>query len=54
MNTNRRAFLGGASTAALLSTSGVALAQKKYDDGAFRQRDQDQPYQSLQRPAVGL
>jgi len=34
MNTNRRAFLGGASTAALLSTSGVALAQKKYDDGA--------------------
>ena len=34
MNTNRRGFLGGVSTAALLSASGVALAQKKYDDGA--------------------
>ncbi len=34
MNTSRRGFLGGASTAAVLSASGVALAQKKYDDGA--------------------
>ncbi len=34
MNTNRRGFLGGVSTAAVLSASGVALAQKKYDDGA--------------------
>jgi branched-chain amino acid transport system substrate-binding protein len=34
MNTNRRGFLGVASTAALLSTSGMALAQKKYDEGA--------------------
>ena len=34
MKTNRRTFLGGVSTAAVLSASGVALAQKKYDDGA--------------------
>ena len=34
MSTNRRSFLGGVSTAALLSASGVAFAQKKYDDGA--------------------
>ncbi len=34
MNTSRRGFLGGVSTAAVLSASGVALAQKKYDEGA--------------------
>ena len=34
MKTNRRTFLGGVSTAAVLSASSVALAQKKYDDGA--------------------
>ena len=34
LKTNRRGFLGGVSTAALLSASGVAFAQKKYDDGA--------------------
>ncbi len=34
MKTNRRTFLGGVSTAAVLSASGVAFAQKKYDDGA--------------------
>ena len=34
MNTNRRGFLSGVSTAAVLSASGVALAQKKYDEGA--------------------
>jgi branched-chain amino acid transport system substrate-binding protein len=34
LKTNRRTFLGGVSTAAVLSASGVALAQKKYDDGA--------------------
>ena len=34
MKTNRRTFLGGVSTAAVLSASGVVLAQKKYDDGA--------------------
>jgi branched-chain amino acid transport system substrate-binding protein len=34
LKTNRRTFLGGASTAALLSATSVAMAQKKYDDGA--------------------
>jgi branched-chain amino acid transport system substrate-binding protein len=34
LKTNRRTFLGGVSTAAVLSASGVAFAQKKYDDGA--------------------
>jgi len=34
LKTNRRTFLGGASTAAVLSASGVAFAQKKYSDGA--------------------
>ena len=34
MKTNRRTFLGGVSTAAVLSASGAAFAQKKYDDGA--------------------
>jgi len=34
LRTNRRSFLGGVSTAAVLSASGVAFAQKKYDDGA--------------------
>src|SRR5262249_32508210 len=34
LRTNRRGFLGGASTAAILSTSGVAFGQKKYDEGA--------------------
>jgi len=34
LKTNRRSFLGGVSTAAVLSASGVAFAQKKYDDGA--------------------
>jgi branched-chain amino acid transport system substrate-binding protein len=34
LKTNRRTFLGGVSTAAVLSASGVAYAQKKYDDGA--------------------
>jgi len=32
--TNRRGFLGGVSTAAIVSASGVTLAQKKYDSGA--------------------
>ena len=34
MKTNRRKFIGGVSTAAILSTTRVAFAQKKYDDGA--------------------
>ena len=34
MNTSRRGFLGGVSTAAILSASDVAFGQKKYDDGA--------------------
>lgn len=35
MRTNRRAFIGGASAAAVLTSSSItALAQKKYDDGA--------------------
>src|SRR5258707_12109690 len=34
MKTNRRTFLGGASAAAVLSSSSVSRAQKKYDDGA--------------------
>src|SRR5215471_18135434 len=34
LRTNRRTFLGGVSSAAVLSASGVALAQKKYSDGA--------------------
>ena len=34
MITNRRGFLGGVSTAAIVSASGVTLAQKKYDSGA--------------------
>src|SRR5262249_18179933 len=31
MKTSRRGFLGGVSTAAIVSASGVSLAQKKYD-----------------------
>jgi len=34
LKTKRRTFLGGVSTAAVLSASGVAFAQKKYSDGA--------------------
>jgi len=34
LKTTRRTFLGSASTAVLLSASGVSHAQKKYDDGA--------------------
>jgi len=34
LNASRRGFLGGVSTAAIVSASGVTLAQKKYDDGA--------------------
>ena len=34
MKTNRRGFLGGASTAAVLAASSRAWADKKYDDGA--------------------
>jgi branched-chain amino acid transport system substrate-binding protein len=34
LKTNRRKFIGGVSTAAILSTSSVAFSQKKYDDGA--------------------
>ena len=34
MVTSRRGFLGGVSTAAILSASDVAFGQKKYDDGA--------------------
>jgi branched-chain amino acid transport system substrate-binding protein len=34
LSIKRRGFVGGASTAAILSASGVAFAQKKYDDGA--------------------
>ncbi|WP_428619210.1 ABC transporter substrate-binding protein [Reyranella sp.] len=34
MRINRRGFVGGASTAAILSASGVTFAQKKYSDGA--------------------
>jgi branched-chain amino acid transport system substrate-binding protein len=34
MKAKRRTFIGGASAAALLSGSGVASAQKKYDEGA--------------------
>ena len=33
MGTSRRGFVGGASALALLSGSGAAFAQKKYDDG---------------------
>ena len=34
MRSSRRSFIGGVSTATVLSASGVAFAQKKYDDGA--------------------
>ena len=34
MKSTRRGFLGGLSTAAIISSSGVAFGQKKYDDGA--------------------
>jgi ABC-type branched-subunit amino acid transport system substrate-binding protein len=34
VRTKRRSFIQGVSSAAILSTSGVAFAQKKYDDGA--------------------
>ena len=34
MKTSRRTFLGGASAAAVLSSSSVSFGQKKYDDGA--------------------
>jgi branched-chain amino acid transport system substrate-binding protein len=34
LKTNRRVFLGGVSSAAILSPSITAFAQKKYDDGA--------------------
>src|SRR5262245_52052043 len=34
MKTSRRGFLGGVSTAAVVSASGVSFAQKKYDEGA--------------------
>jgi len=34
VKSSRRSFIGGVSTAAVLSASGVAYAQKKYDDGA--------------------
>ena len=34
MRTSRRGFLGGVSTAAILSASRAALGEKKYDNGA--------------------
>jgi len=34
VRSSRRSFIGGVSTATVLSASGVAFAQKKYDDGA--------------------
>jgi branched-chain amino acid transport system substrate-binding protein len=34
LKTNRRGFLGGVSTAAILSAAGTAWADKKYDEGA--------------------
>jgi ABC-type branched-subunit amino acid transport system substrate-binding protein len=34
LKTNRRGFMGGVSTAALLAASGTARADKKYDEGA--------------------
>ncbi len=34
MKTNRRSFIGGVSSAAIISTSSTAFAQKTYDDGA--------------------
>ena len=34
MKANRREFLGSASAAAVLSATGTAFGQKKYDDGA--------------------
>src|SRR5476649_330319 len=34
LKTNRRGFIGGVSSAAILSASSTAFAQKKYDDGA--------------------
>ncbi|MBS0223297.1 MAG: ABC transporter substrate-binding protein [Proteobacteria bacterium] len=34
MKTTRRSFVGGISTAALISSSSVAFGQKKYDEGA--------------------
>ncbi len=34
LKTNRRAFLGGVSTAAVIAASGAARADKKYDEGA--------------------
>jgi len=34
LKTNRRGFMGGVSTAALLAASGTAWADKKYDEGA--------------------
>jgi len=47
LKTNRRAFLGGVSTAAVLSASRVAFAQKKYSPGASDTEikiGQTQPY----------
>jgi len=34
LKTNRRGFIGGVSSAAIISASSTAFAQKKYDDGA--------------------
>src|SRR5471030_24042 len=34
LKTNRRGFIGGVSSSAILSASSTAFAQKKYDDGA--------------------
>jgi branched-chain amino acid transport system substrate-binding protein len=34
LKTNRRGFIGGVSTAAILSATGTAFAEKKYDEGA--------------------
>ena len=34
MRTKRRSFIGGVSSAAILSASSVAFGQKKYDNGA--------------------
>ena len=54
LKTNRRTFIGGVSTAAVLSASGVSVRAEEVRRRRDRHRDQDRPHQSLQRSGVGL
>ena len=54
MNTNRRGFMGGASSAAVLSASGVAFGAEEVRRRRERHRDQDRPLLPLQRAGLGL